>query len=791
MCEVNIVIEERTDEFLPSETCCEEPGALMGKGILIATILTAIFACAARAQDSTSPQSNPAQDNGAKIEEIVVTATRRAESVEKVPISVSALSQQDLVQADVKGIADIAAMTPGLQFQLPNGYAATINTVSIRGMNAAVGASVVGIYLDDVPLQSRLPAVGNVGVVFPYSFDMNRVEVERGPQGTLFGAGSEAGAVRFVSNAPSLTEFSGFTHAEIATTEGGTPSAEIGAAAGGPIIQDVLGFRVSAWDRHDGGYINHEDLLTGEVTPNANKNDKLAFRAALALKVGDGFLITPSFYFQQTRVGDASRFYGPLSDVSDQKFVDGALLPEHVGDDLKIASIKAEDHLPFADLTVMASYMNRSVVQSSDLSTVYGPFTDLAGFGSPIGPWYPTSPADVTPLTSVQGINGFTEEVRLASNHPDAFVTWVAGLFNDHRTQIDEQFLSSEFIQPSGGNFYYISQQVTDDQIAVFGQVDFHLTQQLTATLGERVAQVRTHEVDYSGSGLYNVGAPPVAYTAIKQTPNTPKAGLSFQADSNNLFYVSWAKGFRVGGGNAPLPTTCDQTVPPYESDSDTSYEIGAKNQFFDRRLQIDTSVFRVNWRNIQQLVVATCGVAYTANSGNAVSKGFDVALQGVVTDKLRINIDFGYVDARYTDNVDANNGTPLVQAGDTIGLTPQVNSPWDVNASANYDIPLSSNDKLWVRGEYQYHSRNPGPFATLIPGSPNYEPLITPDPPTHLVNARLGYTRDKLDVTLFCNNLFNSLPLLGAFQLPATSDLVTYNTFRPRTIGLSVNYGF
>src|SRR5580700_1814640 len=173
----------------------------------VALISTITLTCVARADEvSTGPTS------GSQLEEITVTATRREESIQKVPISVKALSQEDLDQGHVQDIADIAAITPGLQYSVPNGFGATITTIAIRGMNTQVGASVVGIYLDDTPIQSRLPAIGDVGDTFPLVFDLNRVEVERGPQGTLFGAGSEAGAVRFISNAPSLTDFSGFSH---------------------------------------------------------------------------------------------------------------------------------------------------------------------------------------------------------------------------------------------------------------------------------------------------------------------------------------------------------------------------------------------------------------------------------------------------------------------------------------------------------------------------------------------------------------------------------------------------
>jgi iron complex outermembrane receptor protein len=519
----------------------------------------------ASAQTSGPSQTSSSQATASELEEITVSATRREESVQKVPISINALSEEDLAQADVKGIADIAAITPGLQFVQPNGFGATINTISIRGMNTQVGASVVGIYLDDTPVQTRLPAIGNVGNPYPVVFDLNRVEVDRGPQGTLFGAGSEAGAVRFISNSPSLTEYSGFAHTEFATTQGGAPSEEIGAAGGGPIVEDKVGFRVSVWDRHDGGYVDRIDPITGEtVDRNANADGKLAIKAALAFQASEGVLITPSFFYQAINTDDSGRFYGIYSDASNGVFNNGRMLPEESTDHLTVSSIKLEAHLPFADLTGVASYMNDAVDLTSDLGLFYGPL--LGGFGSPVGPWTPVNNSDVIPLVSGRTARAFTEEVRLASNQPTAFFTWVAGIFVDHRTQVDYQ---GEFYPPADatGPFYSIREQVTDEQLAAFGQGDFHLTSKWTVTLGERFGQVKTNENDINGTGIYNAGEPPIAYTNIKQTPSTPKASLSYQADPNNLFYASVSKGFRVGGGNAPLPNFCNETVPPYESD--------------------------------------------------------------------------------------------------------------------------------------------------------------------------------------------------------------------------------
>jgi iron complex outermembrane recepter protein len=745
--------------------------------------------------------SAPITDTDAMaLQEVVVTATRRSESLEKVPISITALTQDQLTAGEIKGIADIAAVTPGLQFSVPNAFASSITAISIRGMNATTGQSVVGIYLDDTPIQGRLSPIGNFGSPYPVVFDLNRVEVERGPQGTLFGAGSEAGAVRFITNQPSLTQFSGFSHAEVGTTDGGSGSYEVGVAAGGPIVQDNLGFRVSAWDRHDGGYVNLVDPTCAPgcnsanapvVDHNTNTADKRAVKAALAFQANASTLITPSILYQEVRSGDSGNFWAYFSDPSHGQFNNGAFFPEVTTDQFVLSSIKSESKLSFADLTATAAYTHRHASEnldaSADLSAV-----GAANYGSPLGLGFPTSPSDVAPVWTRQSVQAFTEEVRLASNQPNAFVSWVAGIFNDHRTQVDSASFYSQVIDPTGAPVLYAYQPVTDEQIAVFAQGDFHLTTKMTATVGIREAREKTNFSIRNGTGLFNAGEPPYASSSLTETPFTPRLALSYQADSNDLYYVSASKGFRIGGGNAPLANFCDYTAPKtFNSDHVWSYEVGAKNTLLDGRVQIDSSVFYANWSQIQQLLQPLCGLQYTANGGSAVSKGFDLALQGIVTEGLRVNLDVAYADAYFTSSVYDNNGALLIQRGDKVGLLPQVNAPWNVNTSTNYEIPILQSYKMHLTGEFLYNSRNPGPFITQIPPPGSYFPGIVADPPTHLFNARLGGTTGKLDVSLFVNNVFNSHPLLAKYQYSYLSDLYIYRTLRPRTAGLSVNYAF
>src|SRR6185312_533695 len=213
------------------------------------------------------------------IEMVVVTATRRAESITKVPESVSAFTAARLDQLNAKSIADLVAFTPGVN------YDETTKNISIRGVNSSAGDATTGIYIDDTPIQLRTLGFGSDNTL-PAVFDLERVEVLRGPQGTLFGAGSEGGTVRYITPQPSLSDYSAYAKSEVSGTQDGAPSYELGAAVGGGIIDDKLGFRVSAWGRHDGGWIDKVDYMDPShvLQSNTNDVDTYVVRAALTWK---------------------------------------------------------------------------------------------------------------------------------------------------------------------------------------------------------------------------------------------------------------------------------------------------------------------------------------------------------------------------------------------------------------------------------------------------------------------------------------------------------------------------
>ena len=800
------------------------------------SLLTAVFAVAGSLMFwAASPAAGTAgatTETSTTLENIVVTATRREESVQSVPISINAIGQEELATGGITSIEDISRMTPGLQFALPNGFSQAFTTISMRGLNTNTGPPTVGVYLDDTTVSSRLSGTANQGNVYPYSFDLNRVEVARGPQGTLFGAGSEAGTVRFITNQPSLTDFSGLLKGELAQTEGGRASYEMGIAMGGPIIPNEVGYRFSAWERSDGGYVNHINPIPGpgylaDVAPNSNTNKKTVIKGALAFQVGD-FLVTPAYYYQRTHQDDSGRFYAAFSDAQNGIFNNGTLLPEVWTDRWNMESIKAEDKsLPFADLTIDGSYFYREATEVLDESAfvcpgMHTPFPGGAqGCGNPLGIGYPSSLSQVAYTPTNLNVAAYTAEARLASNSKDSRFSWVAGFYFEHRAQRDFQidYDPADYPQAFGSpppstalNASIIQDQhelFVDVQTAVFVQGDFRITDALTATVGERVARVTVDGAATTSLSAFT-GAPAYAPFHGQNNPATPHLGLEYKINPDDLVYATFGEGYRPGGGNGAIPNTSGsckgqpQVPATYAPDSVHAFEVGTKDTFLNGRLQVDASIFYNSWRGIQQYISEACGpYAYGTNAGSAVSDGLDLQLRAILTPELRFDMNAAFVNAYYTQNAYIPyNGTPatlpgpgtlIVGKGDKVGILPQVIAPWNINATLTYELPVNGNDKFHASATTLYTSQSPGPFITQNVGSPNYYPLATPDPATHLYNGRAGYTLGKLDLTMFINNIFNNTPALSKYQANNTPgyNLLSYTTFRPRTIGVTANYSF
>ncbi|MGA3156252.1 MAG: TonB-dependent receptor [Steroidobacteraceae bacterium] len=722
------------------------------------------------------------------LDEVMVTATKREQRLSILPMSASVLSAAEMYSAGIEDITEIAAVTPGIEYDFSSQFGPGILTnIAIRGISADKGQPTTGIYIDDTPIQMPHNSFGDP---FPVTFDLARVEVLRGPQGTLFGSSAEGGAIRFIPNEPSTTDFDALYRAQISTTEQGSLSYELGAAAGGPLIPDTLGARVSAWYREEGGYVNREDPFTGAVVDaDANRTWSEALRIALAIAPTDTLRITPSLSYQAGHVHDSPVFYTYLSDPSAGQFNSGRLLRQPDEDSFTLASLKVEQQLDGSLFTAVTSYFDRTASAIVDTTNEDG-VTEFNGngYGNPLGPEYPSSYADAVPSDLAIHQILSSQELRLASSDPTARLSWVAGLFYS-RLQLDEsqyEYLVEAPMPPaSTGNNYSI-----DTEVSGYGQATWHFSPQWSTGAGMRLGWARGVNTGVSG-GFFNAPSPASHTERDANLPPTPRFDLSFLPSDGQLYYISVAKGFRRGGTNGTEPSPCNGDPDTYAPDTVWSFELGAKNEFFARRLQISTSAYNIEWRGIQEGVNDACGNTYTANAGSAVSAGFDLKAEALLSDRLSMALALGYIDVQYTHTLIGSGDILIADRGAVVGGVPSVPAPWSGTLSVRYEWMMGPSALGYMRVDDTIHSHNPGPFTELDHRYTYYDPRYTADPATDLLNPQLGLKWAALDLKLFVTNALNQHPDLQLYADAPYSTLVYAYTLQPRTLGLTANWKF
>jgi iron complex outermembrane receptor protein len=753
-----------------------------------------------------------AGEGSGELSEIVVTAQKRVEDVLRVPISVSVFDAATFDRLNIENLADVATMTPGVDYLL-NGPESRL---TIRGIFSNGGAATTAILIDDVPVQLRVGVSQSMGAAIPAVFDLDRVEVLRGPQGTLFGSSAEGGAIRFITPEPSLTSFSGYSRADLSFTDNGAPSYEAGAAFGGPIVRDELGFRVSAWHRTDGGYVDHISAIPGGYNDhNANWTDTDVVRAALAFAPTASLKITPSVFYQHLYLHDSSGFdpaesgqaqdvfvqqWGGLnpqySNLSRGRFVNPALLRQPIPDTFWLPALKAELDLAGAEIISNTGYLNRDQTDLQD-STAATP----VAFGLP----WPTVAAAADYNWNKTYQNVVMEDLRIQSAGPSRALQWTLGfsyvrsrqrLYNPERSPYLPTLVPGTVLLP--GNLSYIGdERSTDEQVGLYGQATYQVTKQWSITAGARVARDSN---DYS---VFQTGpfAGATTYVAGKQsqTVKDPKFGVNLQLDDDNLLYVSAAKGDRVGGVNAPFPTTATclgllrqiglSDIPPaYDADSLWSYEIGSKNRLFSGHLSIEISAFHIDWSNVQQAVflpASICPAVFTANLGKATSNGGDFQATARISEALELGLAIGYTNAKDSTTIGFNT-TQVVTSGQQLN---RYGTPWTVVPSAQYSFTLAGGYKAYLRVDDEFHSKNPGPFAQQFPNNVAFDPNFIANPSTNVLNVHAGATWNGLDTSIYVLNVLNSHPLLDNVSLETAQFNGGAYTIRPLTVGVKAIY--
>jgi iron complex outermembrane receptor protein len=772
---------------------------------------------AAMAQATSSAQSA----SSGTLQEIIVTATRREETLLDVPISMAAYTQETLDRKGVRSIEDLARITPGLSIM--QGFSG-IKYISIRGVESRWGATTTGVYIDETPVQVRSLSVSTN--FYPALFDLERVEVLRGPQGTLFGAGAMGGAVRFILAKPGLTEYTASARTEVGFTEHGDWSGEVGGAIGGPLVQDKIGFRASGYQRHEGGYIDRVPFYANRGTPEADSNsrDVTVGNAALTFAPTEAIKITPSVFYQKVDRDDTDQFWTWIPGSAQTplpNFTNAEGVASWGEDKSVLYSLNAEYDPGPVSLISNTSYMDREVISRDDgtafILDVLGPAVPHSdGMGGVRSTLFSDQFPDGGERSTINlrmTQRSFTQELRLQSNpDADSKLSYVFGLYYQNLRQtvrerdsavvpdvFSANVVAPLFGLPAGiviplepdGAYSVAFDGTRDEQYAAFANLDYKLTDRLTVSAGARISRM---EFDFLGTSEF-VGIPDRASGRAEETPITPKFGIEYKPTQNWLVYASAAEGFRPGGANRLVGEgTCvnelnalgmTQVPAEYQPDSVWSYELGAKGRL-GGIATISTSVFNVDWTDRQQLrTLLPCGSVFIDNLGDARSRGFDAQVTLSPLVGLSFDIGVGYQDTTYQDTLYAAVATtpkPIIsRKGDRLA------TPWVANFAADYETSLGSGD-LKGYGHVQYDFKSD--WKASNPGNRGYNPATASQDDQNFVSARVGVRTGPMDVSLFVNNLLDSRDIVGRLNF-APSERLLIQTFRPRTWGLTANYHF
>ena len=723
------------------------------------------------------------QPDGDSLQEIVVTATKRETRLSETPISMTVIGIESLQMGNVDDFSDYARQVPGLT-AIDSGPGQ--KRYALRGLQAP-GEPEVALYYDEIPI-SGLPGgaldTGNSQLDLKL-FDVDRVEVLRGPEGTLYGNGSMGGAIRILSRRPDLTGFAAETQGQYGITEGGAPSWGTDAMVNVPVIDDRLAVRLTFYDRHDGGWIDdiyRSDIAVPQpVGQNQNWQHTWGSRFSIKWQASERWSTTAIFYYQNLATGNAFQTY-PSFAVPGDRYVSAAFVRTPWNEEAILGNVISTYDFGWANLIATASYQNRFADQSQD-TTRY-----LLGLdGCNVYTWQVScSGSPIVPGIAYahEGVIAPSGELRLVSPNSKR-LQWTAGAFLQRaatyrygQTAVADSQGYIEFNPVTGvadNRFFARTNHDQFDQFAFFGEATTELYRGWEATVGLRWFHSYRSDQQVINQQFFP-GAPTGAepFESFTESALFKKFQLSRQFAPHWLLYLQAAQGFRAGGPNYPGGFT--GIAPPYRSDSVWDYEMGSKVGSADNRLAFSAAIFRIDWSDLQQLV-PTSLFNYIVNAGSARSDGFESELDAHITTALELNVGASLANAHLIgpQPLAASSAAQLFE-GQRLGGVPK----WTANASVSYTFELAGGWDLKGRADYSYQSSRPSVTTTQ---SPAYFTVG----PSNLTSLHLLLEQqERWTLGLHVTNLFNVFAPESANALD--SNLIhAVAAAAPRTLMLTV----
>jgi iron complex outermembrane receptor protein len=782
--------------------------AVQTRRMATATV-TGLLCCFVLLQSANSEPSAQAQRESLpdldSLEEILVTATKRQAPLQTIPISVTAISGQNLEDRSAVNFDDYARSIPGLSFtDLGDGR----ERISIRGVDSKIGQAVVGYYFGETPIPDSSTVSAEKVAFDPEIVDINRVEVLRGPQGTVFGSGSMGGTIRVIPNEPDSTKDELSIRNILSSTEHANgPEEVISAMINIPLVTDTLALRVSTWANWDSGFIQRQVATPDSLTANAAIGAPLVFRpvasvpagdvfgmrAALRLQAGDSIDLEASLYsdqqyyrgFQDITTGPQNR-----SDALVQSFLFDQ--QEQNRNRLTLSNFKLSADLGIAELLTSLSYARRllSLEQESAAAVEYLGFS--AAFSA-------------APIFEEARDNAYFAEARVSSKHSASpasdNVQWLLGAsYGYQKGWTDISLVVPGFSQAfesitgpvAGDNLFEERALSWVKQSAVFGELRYEPVDRLSLTAGARwFFYSRTDAQPETGlfANTPNDNSIPNPYTAPRvqgaATGVVYRGAVSWQQSHNLMYYAQASEGFRGPFGRFALPNVCapeaarlGATTAQGEVHSDRlwNYEIGAKTSWFDDRLRVNTSLYRIDWTNIQQSILLTCGFALKGNLGSVVNKGGEVEIEARATKALSGGVAVGYVNSALQQNIfgiPGTQGQPLPDVPKTTG-----------GAFLAYSLDALRSWRVTARADYSYTGQSLSTYRTSASFAPDQESLA-------LLGSQLTFRKSNLELSFFGRNLLNRISRTAlerdvSLNVP---DRLRYAVNVPRTIGFAFSY--
>lgn len=686
--------------------------------------------------------------------EIVVTALRREEPSQATPAALAVVRQDALRSRAARDYADYLGATPGVTFA-QSGFGAM--RVTIRGVSDGIGVThpLTGIYIDETPITESFQATLDPGI-----YDIDRIEVLKGPQGTLYGAGSMGGTVRIITRKPRLDTLESEIEAAVSDVAHGGIGGRIDGIVNVPLVRGRMALRASGGYRRDAGWI--DDVRRGER--NANGVEKTSGRVQLLITPGEKTSVILGLLYQGEDLGAPARDDLALPDHQTARS-----LSEHSRSEAALYSLTIRHDFEQASLTSASSYLYKTGFSANDATRAVRPvLLRLAGVS--------LGPGEGVALQSDSDFHVFSHELRLASRGTGR-VEWLAGAFyskseNGFHQAFDFTAAPSAGGAATGPAFYDSLQEYQIRQIAAFGTLTLNVTEALSLTAGLRVFDVAQRSTQAESGTL--AGGVAARQQKAGGSSSTRKYLARYQLAPGAMAYVQASQGYRNAGATGGFPhhacaadlAAHGYRTPPAQYGPDTlwNYEIGSKNTLLNGRMTLNGAAFYIDWRNIQSSVGLPCGFSFIVNSGRAVSKGAELDATFRLSRSLTLAGALAYIDARIRQGAPGG----AARAGDPLPLTAR----WSWNASLLYEREIGDGLTGFLRGEINHVGARWSGFRSAPGGTRRLGDSTT-------LALRAGVSGTHWSVALYGGNLTDERIMIYA---PGTDDTLVGS---PRVIGL------